>query len=58
LAEDVLKFVSPIREKINYYKNDQALLAKVARIGAEKANASAEKTLKEVREIIGFRRFY
>jgi tryptophanyl-tRNA synthetase len=58
LAEDVLKFVSPIREKINYYKNDQALLAKVARIGAEKANASAEKTLKEVREIIGFRKFY
>jgi len=58
LAEDVIKFVSPIREKINHYKNDQALLAKVAKIGAEKANESAEKTLKEVREIIGFRKFY
>lgn len=58
LAEDVLKFVAPIREKINAIKEDEAYLGKVARTGAEKAIASAEKTLKEVREIIGFRRFY
>lgn len=58
LAEDVLKFVSPIRERINEYKSNRETLAKVAKLGAEKANASAEKTLKEVREIIGFRKFY
>ncbi|MFT7230486.1 MAG: tryptophanyl-tRNA synthetase, partial [Bacteroidia bacterium] len=58
LAEDVLTFVSPIREKIEHFKKDTAALAKAAKIGAEKANDSAEKTLKEVRELIGFRKFY
>jgi tryptophanyl-tRNA synthetase len=58
LAEDVIKFVAPIKEKIDYYKADKAALAKVAKIGAEKANESANKTLQEVREIIGFRKMY
>ena len=58
LAEDVVKFVSPIKERIDHYKQDTAALAKAAKIGAEKANESAEKTLKEVREIIGFKKFY
>lgn len=58
IAEDVLKFVAPIRERINHYKNDSQALAKAAKIGAEKANESANKTLQEVREIIGFKNFY
>lgn len=58
LAEDVLKFVRPIRQKIVDIKSDDKLLAKTAGIGAEKAIASADKTLKEVREIIGFKKFY
>ncbi len=58
LAEDVVNFVSPIRERIAHYKKDTAALAKAAKIGAEKANESAEKTLKEVRELIGFKKFY
>ena len=58
LAEDVLKFVAPIREQINHYKNDSKALAMAAKIGAEKANESANKTLKEVREIIGFKNFF
>ena len=58
LAEDVIAFIAPIREKINHYKNDKKALAEAAEIGAEKANKSANKTLKEVREIIGFRKFY
>jgi len=58
LAEDVLNFVRPIRERIVDIKSDDALLAKAARIGADKANTSASETLKEVREIIGFKRFY
>ncbi len=58
LAEDVLAFVQPIREKIHHFKNDEKALSEAAMIGAEKANESAEKTLQEVRNIIGFRKFY
>ena len=58
LAYDMEVFVKPIREKINEALKDESILAKVAMIGAEKARESASKTLKEVREIIGFRKFY
>lgn len=58
LAEDVINFLTPIREKIDLIKNDDALLAKVARHGAEKARESAGKTIREAREIIGFKKFY
>lgn len=58
LAEDVLKFVAPIRTRIRDVKNDKAFLAKAAKTGAEKARESTSKTLKEVREIIGFKKFY
>ncbi len=58
LSEDVLKFVTPIREKIDHYKNDKKALSEAAQLGAAKANDSANKTLQEVREIIGFRKFY
>ncbi|HNZ67523.1 MAG TPA: tryptophan--tRNA ligase, partial [Planctomycetota bacterium] len=33
-------------------------LSKVAKMGAEKARENASKTLKDVKEIIGFRRFW
>ena len=39
---------------MDFQSNDD-LLAKVAREGAEAAAASAEQTIREVREIIGFR---
>ncbi|MCB9262743.1 MAG: tryptophan--tRNA ligase [Flavobacteriales bacterium] len=58
LSEDVLKFVKPIKERIDEIKSDETMLQNVARKGAEKARESAEKTLKEVRQIIGFRKFY
>lgn len=57
LAEDMIIFTSPLREKINEYKSNSELLRKVAHEGAEKARASASQTIKEVREIIGFKRF-
>lgn len=57
LADDVVKFIEPIRAKISHFKQDTHALQKAARIGAEKANESASKTLKEVREIIGFKKF-
>jgi tryptophanyl-tRNA synthetase len=55
LAEDIIKVTTPIRERINDIKNDSAYLHKVTTEGAEKARESARKTLKEVREIMGFK---
>ncbi len=57
LAEDIEQFVAPIRERIKAIKADEAYLSKVAKMGADKARESASKTLNEVREIIGFRKF-
>ncbi len=57
LAEDIIAFTSPLRERILEISANEAYLSKVARIGAEKAHESGAKTLKEAREIIGFRKF-
>ena len=57
LAKDIINFTSPIREKIKATYKDEAYLAKVVREGAEKARESASKTIREVREIIGFKPF-
>lgn len=57
LAVDMIAFTAPFREKINELLADEAYLSKVARMGREKAQASAAQTIKEVREIIGFRHF-
>ena len=57
LSEDANKFIAPFREKINDIYNNSEYLRKVAQQGAEKARESASKTIKEIREIIGFREF-
>ncbi len=57
LAEDIVQYTAPFREKINEIKSDDKYLHEVALMGAEKARESASKTIKEVREIIGFRKF-
>ncbi|NCA77871.1 MAG: tryptophan--tRNA ligase [Alphaproteobacteria bacterium] len=57
LAEDIILFVNPIRERIQTVASDDAYLKKAARTGADKARASASTTIREVREIIGFRHF-
>jgi tryptophanyl-tRNA synthetase len=57
LAEDIILATSPIRERIEAIANDKTYLQKVSRLGTEKARESASKTIKEVREIIGFRSF-
>ena len=55
LAEDINNFCAPIRERILDIRANEEYMEKVARMGAEKASASAARTLAEVREIIGFR---
>jgi tryptophanyl-tRNA synthetase len=57
LAEDIIAFTTPLREKILEFAADNDYLSKVAKMGAEKARESAAKTVKEVREIIGFKSF-
>ncbi len=57
LAEDIIKFTDPIRTRINEILADPVYLGKVVSQGAEKARASASKTVREVREIIGYRPF-
>ncbi len=55
LAADINQFCAPIRERIVDLSQNNAYMEKVAREGAERARESAAKTLREVREIIGFR---
>ena len=55
LAADINAFCAPIRERILDISGDKELLARVARLGAEKARESAARTVDEVRHIIGFR---
>ena len=57
LAEDIIRFTSPFREKINQISADEKFLHKVAMTGKDKARASASKTVSEVRQIIGFKSF-
>jgi tryptophanyl-tRNA synthetase len=57
LAEDMIIATTPIRDRINEIASDADYLRKVAAMGADKARESASKTIKEVREIIGFRNF-
>jgi tryptophanyl-tRNA synthetase len=55
LAYDINLFCAPIRERIIQISSNEAELERVARIGLEKARAGASQTIKEVREILGFR---
>jgi tryptophanyl-tRNA synthetase len=57
LTEDITNFLAPIREKIEGIERDEEYLRKVVKLGQEKARESAGKTIKEVREIIGFKKF-
>ncbi len=57
LAEDIIVFTAPLREKILAISADDDFIHKVAYRGAEKARESASKTISEARKLIGFRSF-
>ncbi len=57
LAEDIINFTTPLRDKITELSANNDYLRKVVKQGADKARESASKTIKEVREIIGFKKF-
>lgn len=58
LAEDIVQFTAPIRERILDILKDEEYLARVAKMGAEKARESAQATLREVKELVGFKRLF
>ncbi len=57
IATDILKVTTPIRERYNEIYADSDYLNKVAAQGAEAARESCRKTLKAMREIMGFKHF-
>lgn len=56
LAEDIIRFTAPLYDRIQTIVTDDVLLKKVMDAGKEKAKESASKTIREVREVIGFLR--
>jgi tryptophanyl-tRNA synthetase len=54
LAEDMVKFISPIREKVKSILANEKYLHDVMEIGAEKARKSASATIKLVRAAMAF----
>lgn len=57
LTEDIIKATDPIRIRINDILADNKYLSRVAKEGGEKASESASRTIREVREIIGYKPF-
>jgi tryptophanyl-tRNA synthetase len=57
LAEDVVRFTTPFRERILDLLGNDDYLRKVVNMGRDKAHESAANTIKEVRAIIGFKSF-
>lgn len=55
LAEDMVTFLSPIREKIKELSADENKVYEILGDGGSKARASAAQTLRDVREIIGIK---
>ena len=53
LAEDMVSFISPIRNRVNDILNNEAYLKEVLQKGAEKARKSAQATMRLVREAMG-----
>jgi tryptophanyl-tRNA synthetase len=57
LAEDMVIATEPVRERINDIAANTRYLSEVASYGAEKASKSAMQTIRDVREMIGFKSF-
>jgi len=58
LADDIITFSTPIRERIKEILSDAGFIKKTVKLGAEKARESAKETIKQAREAIGIKKFY
>lgn len=54
LAEDMIAYLAPLRDKILEIQGRPDALEEIRRQGADKARISARATLKQVRELMGF----
>ncbi len=57
LAEDMVKFIAPIRERAEAIRKDEPYLNKVLKEGAEKARINTNKTIEEARKLTGLKYF-
>lgn len=57
LAEDMVRFIAPIREKATAIRNDEKYLKEIMEKGADKARKSARATIEIVREAMGLNYF-
>jgi tryptophanyl-tRNA synthetase len=55
LAEDMVAFIAPVREKAESIRNDEKYLREVMEKGAAKACKSAAATMQVVREAVGLK---
>jgi tryptophanyl-tRNA synthetase len=53
LAEDMVRFIKPIREKAADIQNDKTYLSKIIQQGADKARVRAIETIRMVRSAVG-----
>lgn len=53
LGEDMVNFISPIRERTIEIQKDTTYLHRIMKMGQEKARESASKTLSEARKLMG-----
>jgi len=53
LAEDMVQFITPIRQKAADLQNDPAAIGRILKAGKDKARESAAVTIKMVREAVG-----
>jgi tryptophanyl-tRNA synthetase len=53
LAEDIIRFTAPLKEKIVDLEADEGMLKRIATEGAEKARISAKETINGVKELMG-----
>ena len=53
LAEDMIRFITPIRAKADSIRNDEQYLKRVMEQGSVKARRSAQATMKSVKQVMG-----
>ena len=58
LAEDIVAIIRPISERIKEIDFDSEFLKRTVARGAEKARENAIKTVREMREIMGFKKLF
>jgi tryptophanyl-tRNA synthetase len=55
LAEDLVRFIAPIREQADAIYHDEPFLKRIMEEGAAKARASARKTIEAARQLVGLK---